>query len=98
MHSSDKFKLQLSNIKIQLPQCFWNRKLKIKKLYDKSESRIEKLLDLKKLVKNIWTMKAVLKHSYLTETIKKEIGNMENHVIDLDESNSSIQNEIYDSK
>ena len=44
------------------------------------------MLDLKKLVQNIRTMKTVLKHSLLTKTIKNKIQSIENHIIDLDDS------------
>ena len=46
------------------------------------------MLDLKKLVHNIRTMKAVLKHSLLTDEIKQEIKNTSKHVIELDNSNN----------
>ena len=31
-------------------------------------------------------MKTLLKHSFLTKEIKRKISNVENHIIDLDES------------
>ena len=43
------------------------------------------MLDLKKLVKNIRTMKTVLNHSLLTKDIKDKIKSIDNHIINLDD-------------
>ena len=58
------------------------------KLYKDASERIDVMLDLKKLVKNIRTMKTLLKHSFMTPEIKKKIQNIENHVIDLEPDES----------
>ena len=47
------------------------------------------MLDVKKLVRNIRTIKTLLKHTYLTKAIQKRIQNIENHIINLDSSSSS---------
>ena len=47
----------------------WSKKYKIIKLYKKGSEKIDIMLDLKKLIKNIRTMKTVLKHSILTPEI-----------------------------
>ena len=43
------------------------------------------MLDLKKMVKNMRTIKTLLKHSFLTPEIKHKLEHAENHVIDLDD-------------
>ena len=63
--------------------------MRIEKLYEEGNKRIDKMLDLKKLVRNIRTMKTVLKHSFMTPTIKKSILNIDNHVIDLSDPEDS---------
>ena len=50
------------------------------------------MLDLKKLVQNVRTMKTLLKHSFLTPMIQNKIENIENHIIDLDESEELLEN------
>ena len=98
MFPLDKFKLQLSNSGIKLPSCLWNKnkRTKIEKLYSESNKRIEKMLDLKKLVKSIRMMKTLLEHSLLTESIKNKIKNVGNHYIDLEESDCECEGENID--
>ena len=47
------------------------------------------MLDVKKLVTNIRTMKTLLKHTYMTSEVKERIKNIENHIINLDSSSES---------
>ena len=84
----DKLKLWLSN-RADLSEICWSRKSKVKRLYSEGSLKIEKMLDLKKLIMNIRTMKTLLKHSLLTENIKEKISNIENHIINLDNSSES---------
>jgi hypothetical protein len=53
------------------------------------------MLDLKKVVKNMRTMKTLLKHSFLTPSIRNKIENTGNHIIDLEESVESEQLETF---
>ena len=73
---------------MRIPNICWNKnkRTKILKLYSESNKRIEKMLDLKKLVKSIRMMKTLLEHSLLTEPIKNKIKNVGNHYIDLEDS------------
>ena len=56
------------------------------------------MLDLKKLIKNMRTMKTLLKHSLLTPDVRMKLENIENHVIDLepDDYDSKISDESSD--
>jgi len=60
----------------------------MKKLYSKSERKIDKMLSINELVKNIRTMKTALKFSIMTQQIKSKIEMLDNHVIDIDDSKS----------
>jgi hypothetical protein len=44
------------------------------------------MLDLKKIVKNMRTIKTLLKHSFLTPAVRKKIQSVENYIIDLESS------------
>ena len=52
------------------------------------------MLDMKKLVKNMRTIKTLLKHSFLTKAVKNSINQSENHIINLsdEESESDFEN------
>ena len=47
------------------------------------------MLDVKKLSKNIRTMKTLLKMSLLTDAVKNRMQNLENHIIDVDDTDEN---------
>ena len=62
------------------------------------------MLDLKKIVKNIRTMKTLLKHSLLTPMVRKKIESIQNHIIniegsqELSEYDDSVFNDVVESQ
>ena len=57
-------------------------------MYEQGTQRLEEMLDLKKIVKNIRTIKTLLKHSILTKEVKETINQSENHIINISEEES----------
>ncbi len=58
---------------------------KYNKLYKEGSSRIEKELDLVKIIKDLRTLKIIVKNLFLDPEFKLEIDNYKKNIIDLDE-------------
>jgi hypothetical protein len=69
----DSIKLYISLIGICIPNRCWGQKDKIKKVYKDGKEKLDEMLDLKKIVKNIRTVMTLLKHSFLTKDVKNRI-------------------------
>ncbi len=64
----------------------WRNKHKFEKLFKVGERRLTKELDVSKIIKNIKDMKICMRHSIMTDAIKREIAHTNKKIIDLDDT------------
>mmetsp|Transcript_41069 Transcript_41069/g.62446 ORF Transcript_41069/g.62446 Transcript_41069/m.62446 type:complete len:197 (-) Transcript_41069:488-1078(-) len=64
----------------------WGNKRKFEKLYNIGERRLTKALDVSKIIKNLKDIKITLRHSIMTDAIKREIAHTNKKIIDLDDT------------
>jgi len=67
----------------------WKNVNKFKKLYRIGENRIEKELNIVKIMKNIKDIKICLRNSIMDDRVKFEIGHTNKKVIDVDDTHNS---------
>ena len=65
--------------------CFKNKN-KLTKLIMESENRIEKMLDISKMMRNNRLFKILLKNAFLNMEVSQNIKHTEKYLIDLDSS------------
>ena len=74
-----------------VPHKFWTKKRKLLKLLREGRKRIEKELDIVKIMKSLRDIKLLMKNSLMTPDIKYQVVHSEKNFIDieLDEDDSS---------
>ena len=80
----DNFKLYLRNRGICIPKQIWKNQDKFNKLFDEGTIRIEKMLDLKRLIRDNRNFKILLNNSLMSKDIRDKIRHVEKNLIDLD--------------
>lgn len=85
MSTFDNILLYLSNqLGCLFPCICWSKREKLNRLYEKSNDRIDKELDLVKVVKNMKSFRVFLKNFLMTEKIKFEIAHSFKNCVDID--------------
>jgi len=79
-----------------IPQKYWSKKRKLLKLLREGRKRIEKELDIVKIMKSLRDIKLLMKNSLMTPEIKYQVAHSEKNFIDieLDGENSSNSEEF----
>ena len=80
----DNFKLYLRNRGICIPKQIWKNQDKFTKLYDEGTVRIEKMLDIKRLIRDNRNFKILLGNSLMSKEIIDKIRHVEKNLIDLE--------------
>ena len=65
--------------------CLWWKKSRLETLYEKGQEKIEKELDIVKLVKNLRYMKILLRSSLMSKKMKFDIMHAQKNLIELSE-------------
>ena len=71
-------------IGLKIPKLFWKNKEPILKLYQEGSSKIEKMLDLSKMIKNNRTFKILLKNTLLNKDVQNQIKHTSKNLINLE--------------
>ena len=83
---SDSFKLYLSNQLFCISEYCFKHKYKFNKLFNESTRKINKMLDISKMMRNNRLFKTLFKNSILNKKIKDQIEHTEKYLIDIDSS------------
>jgi hypothetical protein len=67
-----------------IPQKFWAKKKKLLKLLREGRKRIEKELDIVKIMKSLRDIKLLMKNSLMTPDIKFQVAHCEKNFIDIE--------------
>ena len=85
-----------------IPHKLWHKKKKLLRLLNEGRKRIEKELDIVKILKSLRDIKILMKNSLMTPEIKYQIAHCEKNFIDIeidkDESSESEDQEIKNQK
>ena len=85
-----------------IPHKLWHKKKKLVRLLNEGRKRIEKELDIVKILKSLRDIKISMKNSLMTPEIKYQISHCEKNFIDIeidkDESSESEDQEIKNQK
>ena len=65
-------------------------------MYDETRLRMDEMLDISKMLKDIRTTKIVLDLGFLTQEVKKRIEHTEVNLIDLEENFSDSESQDYE--
>ena len=66
--------LFLSNVLgLPVPKLFWKNKVQITKLYKEGHQRIEKMLDLSKIIRNNRTFKILIKNTLMSDDVQNQL-------------------------
>ena len=85
LSSKDNICLYLANqLGCLFPCICWSKREKLQRLYEKSNERIDKELDLIKVVKNMKSFRVFLKNFLMTDKIKFELAHSMKNCIDID--------------
>ena len=69
--------------------CFGGEKRqKLMKLFDMAEERLEKEMNMVKMIKGLRTIKILMKNSLLSKEIQDQISHTDKNIINLDTSSS----------
>ena len=68
-----------------VPKLFWDNKVQIIKLYKEGQNRIDKMLDLSKIIKNNRTTKILIKNTLMSEDVQYRLKHSSKNIIDLEE-------------
>lgn len=87
LHKKDNICLYLSNrLGRFFPSFIWPKKSQFQKLYNKTRDKIERQLNIIKLIKNVRNQKVISKNSILTDMLKQQLKHCEKNVIDLEDT------------
>ena len=78
------------------PSCCWSKKVKLQRLFERSDERIQNELDLIKVVRNMKSFKILLKNFLMTDKVKFEIAHSAKNCIDLDSESESEEIDVVD--
>ena len=67
----DKCCIWLSNRGLCIHEKCWSRKSTFKKLYSEGSTKMNEMLDISKILKDIRMTRILLEHSFISEKIKK---------------------------
>ena len=67
-----------------IPNKFWSKKRKLLKLIHEGKKRIEKELDIVKIMKSLRDIKLLMKNSLMTPDIKYQVAHSEKNFIDIE--------------
>jgi len=91
----DSAMLFVSNIwNCCVPKRVWPKKEKYKSMYKKVEEKLEDMLDITKIIKNITNSKIMLAQLREGENIKPRLKHHEKYLVDLEDELSSSQSSI----
>lgn len=72
--------------------CFWSKYKKMNMFYKLGKERVEKELNISKLVKNLRNLKILIKNSFLNDNIGFMIYHSRKNTLDIDIENDEIKN------
>jgi hypothetical protein len=73
------------------PKRIWYKQRPLKRLYNEGKTRMDEMLDVSKILREIRATKILLEHGFLSEAVKKRIDHTEVNLIDLEEELSDSQ-------
>ena len=91
IHFSDKLKLYFSKNWYCVSTCCFKHKVVLTKLINESSKKIDKMLDISKMMRNNRLFKILLKNSILNKQIAEKIQHTEKYLIDLESNLSESQ-------
>ena len=93
----DQVALYFANLMgVCFPCICWSKKEKLQRLFERSDDRIQKELDLIKVVRNMKSFKILLKNFLMTDKVKFEIAHSAKNCLDIDTESDEEEIDILD--
>ena len=94
LHYKDNICLYISNILGCLfPSLLWPNKKKFQKMYMLTKKKLNKELNIIKLIKNLRNQKILAKNSLLTNEVKAQINHQEKNLLNLEDTSDFDSND-----